>query len=327
MRMRSLSRFFKDIFKPVSVFVIPHNGMNSVRFNPPMFLLILGGFIWTGVTVWSGFVVGKYFDYNITKTDNKVLREKMLKISSEIEDGLSYLAMTKKTDMQIRKVLGMNNGEEPLEEGIGGPDQADMEAFRRQLTARAAEIRETELVNAVSNIKDESKRRLSSYGEITIYLTDKHNSVRATPSIWPTQGRITSQFGYRVHPLGLTSFRHSGVDIANAAGTPVYATADGVVRHAGWAQGYGMCIVLDHGFGYSTLFGHMSEIIASKTGRRVKRGEIIGHMGSTGTSTGNHLHYEVWVGGIPRNPVPYLKKADSQDVNFSGLYDGIFSVL
>jgi murein DD-endopeptidase MepM/ murein hydrolase activator NlpD len=327
MKNKSFGRIFKDIFKPVSVFIIPHNGMNSVRFNPPMFFLILGGFIWTAITVWAGFVAARHFDYYITKTDNVALRTKMENISRQVEEGMNYLAMTRKTDRQIRQVLGLREGEEAFENGMGGPTPDDMESFRNQLAAHASSIRESELADAMNAISRESKRRLSSFGEITVYLTDRHNSVRAKPIGWPAQGRITSPFGFRVHPLGLTSYRHSGVDIANAAGTDIIATADGVVRHAGWAQGYGMCLVLDHGFGYSTLYGHMSEIVASKPGRRVKRGEVIGHMGSTGTSTGNHLHYEVWVGGLPQNPVPFLRNTVDNDSNFSSLFDGIFSVL
>ena len=327
MRKNSFSRFFKDIFKPVSVFIIPHNGMTSVRFNPPMILLIVGGFIWTDITLWAGFVAARHFDYYITKNDNQNLRLKIEKITRDIDDGMAYLAMTRKTDMQIRKILGINGESQPIEEGIGGPSPEDMESFRNQLAAHASSIRESELAEAAHAIKKESKRRLSSFGEITIYLTDRHNSVRATPIGWPAQGRITSPFGYRVHPLGLTSYRHSGVDIANAAGTDITATADGVVRHAGWAQGYGFCIVLDHGFGYSTLYGHLSEIIANKPGRRVRRGEVIARMGSTGTSTGNHVHYEVWVGGLPQNPVPYLKNTVGTDSNFSGLFNGIFAAL
>ena len=327
MRNKSFTKIFKDIFKPVSVFIIPHNGMNSVRFNPPMILLIAGGFIWTAITIWAGFVSARHFDYYITKTDNVALRSKMENISRQVDDGIAYLAMTRKTDMQIRKILGINGGNQPIEEGIGGPTPEDMESFRNQLAAHASSIRETELADAMNAIKKESKRRLSSFSEITIYLTDRHNSVRATPIGWPAQGRITSPFGYRVHPLGLTSYRHTGVDIANTSGTDIAATADGVVRHAGWAQGYGFCIVLDHGFGYSTLYGHLSEIIASKPGKRVRRGEIIGHMGTTGTSSGSHVHYEVWVGGMPQNPMPYLRNTVGTDSNFSGLYDGIFSVL
>ncbi|MCR4819771.1 MAG: M23 family metallopeptidase [Elusimicrobiales bacterium] len=320
-------KFFKDIVKPVSVYIIPHNGMNSMRVNPPMFLLILGGFIWTAITVWAGVVAARHLDYYITKQDNAELRKKMEKISRDIEDGMNYLAMTKKTDKQIRQVLGLRDDPSSgFEEGVGGPSPRDMENFRNQISAHAAEIREAELSEAMKSVTRESKRRLSSFGEITIYLTDRHNSTRATPRGWPAQGRVTSPFGYRVHPLGLTSYRHSGVDIANSAGTPIVATADGVVRYAKWAQGYGFCVLIDHGFGYSTLYGHLSQILV-KPGRRVRRGEEVAKMGTTGTSTGSHVHYEVWVGGIPRNPMPYVKNNMSEDSNFSDLYDGIFSVL
>jgi len=99
-----------------------------------------------------------------------------------------------------------------------------------------------------------------------------------------------------------------------------------VIRHSGWAQGYGMCAVVDHGFGYSTLYGHMSEIV-SKQGAQVKRGQMIGRMGSTGTSTGNHLHYEVWTGGLPRDPMKFLQVGGKRAGNFAGLFDGIFGGL
>ena len=118
---------------------------------------------------------------------------------------------------------------------------------------------------------------------------------------------------------------HTGIDIANEYGTPIYAAADGVIRHSGWANGYGMCAVIDHGFGYSTLYGHMSEVLA-KEGAVVKRGQVIGHMGSTGTSTGNHLHYEVWVAGIPKNPMRFLEVGGGNE-NSGGLFDGIFGGL
>jgi len=212
------------------------------------------------------------------------------------------------------------------EEGVGGPQNSDLAAFRRQLSAKAVEIKETALNNSLRTMREESDKRLSSYTQITLYLTDRHNGARATPSIWPTEGRITSPYGYRIAPLRGASEYHSGIDIANESGTPVYATADGVLRHSGWAQGYGMCAMVDHGFGYSTLYGHMSEIIA-KEGEQVKRGQMIGRMGSTGTSTGNHLHYEVWAGGMPTSPMKFLQVGGKPAGNFAGLFDGIFGGL
>lgn len=321
--LKALARFLKSAAKPVSVFIIPHNGMPSVRFNLPILFLLVFGALWTGTTIWAGYIAGRHFDYYVTKADNKILRAKMAYVSGQVEKGLAYLEMTRRTDNQLRKVLGMDPGAFNEQEGVGGPQDSDAANFRKLLDAKASEIKETSLNRSIQKMQDESRKRLSSYTEITFYLADKHNSSRATPAGWPSEGRITSPYGYRVHPLRLSTEYHSGVDIANEAGTPVRATADGVVRHAGWAQGYGMCAVLDHGFGYSTLYGHMSEIVA-KEGTVVKRGQIIGRMGSTGTSTGNHVHYEVWTGGLPRDPMKYLRAGAT---TASGLFDGIFGGL
>ena len=99
---------------------------------------------------------------------------------------------------------------------------------------------------------------------------------------------------------------HAGVDIANRPDTPVFATADGQVRHAGWAGGYGRMVLIAHGWSYSTVYGHNSKVVV-KEGQRVQRGQLIAYMGTTGHSTGNHLHYEVLRHGKPVNPVPYLR--------------------
>lgn len=327
MRLRAFARFLRNIIKPVSVFIIPHNGMASLRFNLPVLLLLGLGTSWTVLTIWAGYVAGSRFDYYVTKADNKILRAKMSHISDQVEQGLAYLEMTKRTDNQLRKVLGMSPGEIRGDSAIGGAQSTALDAFRRQLNAKAIEIKETALKKSLENMKEESSRRLSSYSEITLYLTDRHNGARAMPAIWPTEGRITSPFGYRIAPMMGASEYHTGLDIANDAGTKVYAAADGVIRHSGWAQGYGMCAVVDHGFGYSTLYGHMSEILAQE-GTPVKRGQIIGRMGSTGTSTGNHLHYEVWVGGLPQNPTRFLQVGGKQQSSgVAGLFDGIFGGL
>ncbi|OGR69832.1 MAG: hypothetical protein A2179_00535 [Elusimicrobia bacterium GWC2_63_65] len=300
--------------------------MPSLRFNLPVLFLLVLGTAWTFTTIWAGYIAGRHFDYYVTKADNKILRTKMAYVSEQVEKGMAYLEMTKRTDNQLRKVLGMDPSALMKEGGMGGPADSDLAEFRRLLDAKASEIKETTLNNSLQKMQDESRRRLSSYSEITIYLTDRHNGARATPAMWPTEGRITSPYGYRFHPLRLSNEFHSGIDIANEAGTPILATADGVIRHSGWAQGYGMCAVVDHGFGYSTLYGHMSEIV-SKQGAQVKRGQMIGRMGSTGTSTGNHLHYEVWTGGLPRDPMKFLQVGGKRAGNFAGLFDGIFGGL
>lgn len=114
--------------------------------------------------------------------------------------------------------------------------------------------------------------------------------------------RFTSGFGQRWNRL------HAGIDLAGAYGTPIYATADGVVTHAGWENGYGNMVEITHPYGIKTRFGHLSAVKVS-VGEKVSRGDRIGDMGSTGRSTGTHLHYEVRIGGEPVNPISFIKAA------------------
>lgn len=124
------------------------------------------------------------------------------------------------------------------------------------------------------------------------------------PFLRPVRGRITSRFDYRRHPiLGGRRF-HTGVDIAAPGGTPIRAAREGVVIFAGWLGGYGKCVIIDHGDGYTTLYGHCSSICVSR-GQHVSRGQVVGRVGSTGLSTGPHLHFEVRYRGRPVNPLRF----------------------
>ena len=131
-----------------------------------------------------------------------------------------------------------------------------------------------------------------------------------TPSIWPIKGRISSSFGNRVDPfLGKGAF-HPGVDLSSGRGTPVVATADGIVRAAGWSGGYGKLVEINHGSnGLTTRYAHLTEVFA-REGQVVRRGEVIGRSGSTGRSTSTHLHYEVRYNGTPVNPYKYLRRTE-----------------
>ena len=132
------------------------------------------------------------------------------------------------------------------------------------------------------------------------------------PFAMPVKDRFrwTSGFGYRRDPKGAGTRMHQGTDMAGAYGTPIYATADGVVTHAGWDSGYGRKVTIRHDFGVDTLFGHLSDIDVS-VGQRVSRGEQIGDMGNSGRSTGTHLHYEVHLNGTPVNPMTFIKAANN----------------
>ncbi len=131
---------------------------------------------------------------------------------------------------------------------------------------------------------------------------------RRIPKPWtggfrhPVAGRITSRFGMRFHPILRVTKLHTGVDFAAGTGTPIHAAGDGVVVHAGWWGGYGNCVVIAHGNGRSTLYGHCSSVHVS-SGQKVRRGEVIAAVGCTGYSTGPHLHFEVRRNGVPVNPM------------------------
>jgi len=130
----------------------------------------------------------------------------------------------------------------------------------------------------------------------------------STPSIAPVRGILTDGFGGRSDPFTGEPGQHNAIDISSAVGQPIRSPADGIVVKAEWANGYGNVIYISHGYGYSTRYGHLSSF-AVRPGTRVKRGDIIGYVGSTGRSTGPHLHYEVRVNNNPVNPLEYILNA------------------
>jgi murein DD-endopeptidase MepM/ murein hydrolase activator NlpD len=142
----------------------------------------------------------------------------------------------------------------------------------------------------------------SQEAEKTARSTDK---LANKPSIWPTSGEVTSGFGWRKSPWGGGNEFHPGIDIANIMETPIVATADGKVVQSEWSDGYGNIVKIDHGNGLETLYGHNSRIIVS-VGQLVRKGEVISYLGSTGRSTGPHVHYEIRANGTAVDPISFL---------------------
>lgn len=148
-----------------------------------------------------------------------------------------------------------------------------------------------------------------SYDELTEMAMSKAEMMASIPAIQPVDNRklrgAVSGFGLRIHPVHKIRMMHSGLDFTAPIGTPVYATGNGVIESAGYDGGYGLRVMIDHGYSYKTLYGHMSKA-AVRAGQRVKRGDLIGYVGNTGTSTGPHLHYEVHKNGKAVNPVNFI---------------------
>jgi len=147
-----------------------------------------------------------------------------------------------------------------------------------------------------------------SFDEIIKLAKNKEGMLKSIPAIIPIENKtltgFASGFGYRIHPIYKTILMHTGIDLTARTGTKIYATGDGVVSVADYERGYGKMVKIYHGYTYETLYGHMSKIMV-KRGQKVRRGDVVGLVGNTGTSTGPHLHYEVRKNGGPVNPINY----------------------
>lgn len=164
----------------------------------------------------------------------------------------------------------------------------------------------TSAINSLEAMKTNMVSLSDRLAEAQQVLAERNSFLRAKPSIYPVRGHITSTFGYRRSPFGWSREFHDGLDIAVPYGTPVLATADGVVVTAGWDGGFGRAVEISHGYGYRTLYGHNSRL-AVRVGQSVKKGQVIAYSGSSGRSTGPHVHYSVFVNGRVVNPRDYLR--------------------
>lgn len=291
----------------VDILIMPRKG-NSTKFKLRRVTLLLVGLIWLLITGAGVLFFVRGYDYNILKADNNLMRMKLKLIADELERGRKYLELTRTTDGQMRQMLGMPGGQfvnlpKEWQEAQAKADARAEKLFSTDLK----DMEEEEFEHYIDELEESAKTRLASFQEIAWYFANKKEGLNSTPSIRPSNAKISSGFGYRLDPFGhRTSKRHNGVDFAGKPDSPIFVTADGVVRHAGWVPSFGQAILVDHGFGYSTLYAHTTGIVV-KPGDVVKRGDKIATMGSSGRSTGTHLHYEVWKDGQAVNPRNYFK--------------------
>lgn len=190
--------------------------------------------------------------------------------------------------------------------------QAQNQEKRGEYASRSAD-RERQL-SSLKQQRQEFEKALDELEELSEELVQVIQELQAKSQVkftgklafaWPVSGSVTSGFGRRLHPVTRRYRNHTGIDIAAKTGTPVKASEAGVVLHSGWLGGYGKCVIIDHGGGYSTLYGHNSTLLVS-AGQAVSKGFIIAKAGSTGVSTGPHVHFEVRIKGTPQDPRKYL---------------------
>lgn len=210
-------------------------------------------------------------------------------------------------DAEYRSLAGLETIDpEVMEAGVGGPGQGSLNSYPLWPVDSAASKTAFAVSYDLSALERRARLLSGSLEEATDSLVAHRELLESTPSILPTLGWLSSPFSKaRMHPIYNRPMPHDGADFAAPKGTPIYAAARGRVIRAGWEVGYGLTVVIDHGYGYTTLYGHASKILVRR-GQRVARGDVIAQVGSTGITTAPNLHYEVRVNGTPVNPVNYI---------------------
>lgn len=231
------------------------------------------------------------------KQEIEKLQNDAVQIQLQLEENLKALD-------EIKEVVGLKKSTEAAEQ-----DKTVL-PVSTQPASKSSDDTSMQINQVKTSYKELTAQLLSQRELIDSSMSIVKKQVaylNAMPSIKPVNGRITDTYGYRKNPFtNRGSEFHKGIDFAGAKGTSIKATGDGVVLFAGWQSGYGNVVILSHGYGITTLYAHNSKLLVKK-GERVKKEQIISKMGSTGRSTGSHLHYEVRVNGKLVNPVKYLK--------------------
>jgi murein DD-endopeptidase MepM/ murein hydrolase activator NlpD len=299
--------------KSYTLIVVPdhESPVKRYRVQKTLFLQIGGGLL-----VMAGLALGAtlhYFQVARDAAENRILREENLTLRSQlktvrerIEHIGSTLDRVERFDQKLRAMTLLSDPQRNLamgpveqEPGVGAP------AAETQFTELTRMESPKALVGKLDRLSAEATRQEQSLQEMQAYFQDQKSLLASTPSMWPTRGWVTSDFGQRLDPYTAERVAHGGMDIAAPHGKEVNAPSDGTVVFAGLEGGYGNVIVIDHGYGIKTRYGHLSKLLV-KAGDRVKRGALIANVGNTGRSTGPHLHYEVRVNGIPQNPRKFI---------------------
>ena len=300
-----------ELKRQFTIMLIPHNTVKPVRISFSLSFLLFMVCLWTGVTIWAGYLSSRQIDYWRVKTDNQLMNIKVKFFAQEVKKSQEYLEQIKENDANVRTLLEMKSKKEIIENdrnGKGGPTTEDRKDLERLLNGKIYEMSQADMHRQAQALILEAKKRLDRHKEVLEYVDNQRSLFKSTPNIWPCMGRITSNYGFRIHPVSFTSDFHSGLDIANVVNTPIYATAYGTVKFCDWQSGYGRLIILDNGHGYKTYYGHLRKFLV-KAGDKVKRGQLIALMGDTGTATGTHLHYEIIFNEHTLNPMAHLKRS------------------
>ncbi len=281
--MRKAKKLLRKLFTPVTIMLIPHDSNRTINFKLPSVGIVSSVILWIVGSVYVISVAVSTVEYH-------QMKNKLSFYTAQFTQLESTIVTLKKAETEFERLLSF------------GTKNKILENVDTKVTAHDTGSIDMDM------LQEQIRKTVESVGAIKDFLKDQKDIYIATPRGWPIDGRVTSEFGPRENPRDGSPEFHSGIDISAPDGTPVRATADGIVSFAGWSRGSGNLVVLEHGFSYSTCYAHNSSITVS-VGKKVRRGDIISYSGSTGDSTGPHLHYEVRHSGKAVNPREFIMEA------------------
>lgn len=291
------------IFHKYQVVVFRDGRSGSRSLSVPGWLGVLGLAIFLGVFVcniwlWREWLGARGLEQGLENAERVIAeqRHQTARIAAKMSELGQDLDRIQRFDAKLR--LMMNMDKEPSDVGNSESARASLPLHRQELAMR-------KMQDFIDQLTDSARLEEVRQQDLLRVLRSNKNLLASVPSIWPANGFITSSYGMRVSPFGRGGQLHKGLDISSRAGTPIIAPADGEVKMAALDGAYGNSVEIDHGGGIVTKYAHMQRFVV-QPGQWVKRGEVIGYVGSTGRSTGPHLHYEVRLNGAPVNPMRYI---------------------
>lgn len=276
--MHRARMFLKRTLTPVTILLVPHSRTRPVSIRVPVVAVAASVCLFlTG----TAFVVS----VSVRAVEYHRMQERLSLVSAQFLEMKGTMLALKQAEKDFRKLFSLKSKSAVLESADpGDAGSLDMEVLRGQIEAA-----------------------MQSVSEIRSYIAEQKDIHLATPLGWPVAGTISSPYGYRNHPVREERRFHTGVDLSVPSGSEVKATADGIVSFAGWTENSGIVVVVEHGHGFSTAYAHNRKALA-RVGQRIARGDVIAMSGSTGVSTGPHVHYEIWRNGRHADPAGFLAR-------------------
>jgi murein DD-endopeptidase MepM/ murein hydrolase activator NlpD len=270
--------YLMRLLTPVTILMVPHSRTKPVSIRVPVLAIAASVCLFL---LGASLVIAM----SVRAVEHQRMKERLSYLSSQFLEMKDTMLSLRQAERDFRKLFGVKSKTTVLEAAdLADTGSLDMEMLREQIEAS-----------------------MRSVTDIRAYIAEQKDLYLATPAGWPVSGPLSSPYGTRHHPVHEEPRFHTGVDISVPPDSEVKATADGIVSLAGWAKNSGIVVVIEHGRGFSTAYAHSRKALV-RVGQRVVRGEPIALSGSTGISTGPHVHYEIWKNGRHTNPAAYLAR-------------------